>query len=78
MSCSSVKTTVSGRKQACIVQIFGAVFVQVYPGGLLSTTYLEVVADTVTVDVLGVIEADGYGYEAGGTQFYSRLKLVDA
>ena len=53
-------------------------FVQVYPGGLLSTTYLEVVADTVTVDVLGVIEADGYGYEAGGTQLYSRLKLVDA
>ena len=40
--------------------------VHVYPGGLLQSTFLEVVTDTVVVDVLGAIEVNGAGYGSEG------------
>ena len=47
-------------------RILNGTDIRVYPGGLLSTTYLRVIADELIVDVLGVIEADGFGFDPDG------------
>lgn len=46
-----------------------------FPGGLLSTTYLRVVVEEMIVDVLGVVEANGTGYLANGNIYYQSTLL---
>lgn len=41
-------------------------FIRVYPGGLLETKNLQVEAESVIVDVLGILRADGQGHCMGG------------
>ena len=40
--------------------------VHVYPGGVLRSTFLEIVTEELVVDVLGVIEVNGAGFGSEG------------
>lgn len=49
----------------------------VFPGGVLQSNYLEILADEIQVDVLGSIHVDGSGYASMGQYITSAdMKLL--